>query len=343
MVFLVEAKDEGMRLDAYIKKKPLPLSREFIKKKIFYGEIIIEGRVGKQRPSSRVRCGEKILFFSYKKGMIKEFWKGKNLEIESLRTNVLFEDDDICVISRPPFMLTHPTGRHIFHCATTYLEKHYGKTVHSIHRLDRETSGILLLGKNPKISQLLTREFENRRVKKCYFFIAKKNQCYHGKKLFHETAALAPLSLDNKRVSIVNSSEGKTAATSFVIIEDIGAYVLGLAFPQTGRQHQIRVHAMLNGLPLVGDKLYLGNFEMFQRFKENQAYNEDYELMELPRHALHAMSLKIMYKSKSVCFMDTIPKDLKEWIGGVAVDFEKLQKKISVVIEDFFENNSKHR
>ena len=343
MTFLVEDSDDGMRLDCYIGEKSLPFSRESIKKKIFCGEIIIEGRVGKQRPSSRIRRGEKILFSSYKKGRVKEFWRGKNLDIESLSPSLIFEDDDIYVMSRPPFMLTHPTGRHLFHCATTYLEERYGKTVHSIHRLDRETSGILLLGKNPQISQLLTREFENRRVRKCYFFIAKKNQHYHGKTSFQETACLASLSLDNKRVAMVNSPQGKKAVTSFVIIEDIESYVLGLAFPQTGRQHQIRIHAMLNGLPLLGDKLYLGNFEMFQRFKDNRALEEDYGLMELPRHALHAIFLNITYKSKRVSFMDTIPQDLQEWIKALSLDIQTLRTKISNIIKDFFEDNSKHR
>ena len=341
MVFLVEKDSDGMRLDAYIGHKNLPFSRELVKKKIISGEIKIEGREGRQRPASRIRCGEKIVLSSYKKDKMREYWNGKEIDLESLRPSLLFEDDDICVISCPPFMLTHPTGGHLFHCATLYCEEKYGQRIHSIHRLDRETSGILILGKNPSIAQRLTREFENRRVKKAYFFIAKKNQHYHGKTYFEERASLAPMSLDEQRVAVISASHGKTAHTLFVVIEDIGGYVLGLAFPYTGRQHQIRVHSMLNGLPLVGDKLYLGNFETFQRFKDRRARWADYDLMEIPRHALHAIFLQIHYKGKLVSFLDTISKDLKDWSKLHSIDLNNLEDKMRNVIQGVVGDSSK--
>ena len=82
------------------------------------------------------------------------------------------------VTNKPAYMSTHPTGRHLFHCATVYYEQKLNQsTVHSIHRLDRETSGVLLLAKNPTTANQLTVEFENNNVKKCYFFIAEKISC----------------------------------------------------------------------------------------------------------------------------------------------------------------------
>lgn len=102
-----------------------------------------------------------------------------------------------------------------------------------------------------------------------------------------------------------------------------------MAFPQTGRQHQIRVHAKAHGLPLIGDKLYLGSYEMFQRFKDQYASEEDYNLMELPRHALHAIALRIPYKKEEKLFVTKIPHDFVEWIKkNSELDIDKLEEKI---------------
>ena len=96
----------------------------------------------------------------------------------------IFEDENIIIVNKPPFMCTHPTGKHLFNCATTYFENIHNKTMHSIHRLDRETSGILLLGKEIKTTARLTQAFEDCAIKKCYLFIAKINSYFQEEKIF---------------------------------------------------------------------------------------------------------------------------------------------------------------
>ena len=72
-----------------------------------------------------------------------------------VRPKIIFEDDRLIVISKPPFMSVHPTGRHLFNCATVYFESLLNQTIHPVHRLDRETSGVLLLAKNSSVAKLL--------------------------------------------------------------------------------------------------------------------------------------------------------------------------------------------
>ena len=108
-----------------------------------------------------------------------------------------------------------------------------------------------------------------------------------------------------------DSALGKEAETFFHIVREGPDYVMGLAFPRTGRQHQIRVHARVNGFPLVGDKLYCGSYPMFQRFKDLKATAEDHSLMQIPRQALHAAALRLPgFKS----FSGPLPQDLGNWI-----------------------------
>jgi 23S rRNA-/tRNA-specific pseudouridylate synthase len=215
-------------------------------------------------------------------------------------------------------MITHPAGRNLFYCATVFFETIYKKTIHSIHRLDRETSGLLILGKNPRASQQVAALFEADLVRKCYFFIAHKKE---GATPFPFTARER---MDRKEDSIPRgimhwypetSSMGKESETHFEMVIQKEAYVLGLAFPLTGRQHQIRVHAACHGYPLLGDKLYNGDPMVFVRFKDNAATEEDHVKMQIPRQALHAVAIRLGYPARSeTTFVAPLPRDLSDWI-----------------------------
>jgi 23S rRNA pseudouridine1911/1915/1917 synthase len=337
---MVDDEHAGMRLDQYMQIHLESWSREMVKRKIESGDITIEGRPGKIRPSMKLSFRDRVTLVTKKSSHEDEWWNGEKLELK-LEPEIIFEDQQIAVITKPPYMATHPTGRHLFNCATVFLEAKTGHTVHSIHRLDRETSGVLLLGKNPKAAQELTLEFEEDRVKKAYFFIAKKKQWSKQEEFW------ARERLDNagdglKRVYIEhfaeNDSRGKHAATLFKVLFEDGDYVIGLAFPQTGRQHQIRVHAMAHGLPLVGDKLYLGSFEMFQRFKDLLATSEEHQLMELPRHALHAIGLSIIYQKERRIFSSHLPHDLATWIKTkTSLNLDLIEQKIAQTLEEYFQ------
>lgn len=332
---LVDEDQHGMRLDQFIQTYLESFSRENVKKKIKDKEIIIVGRPGVHKPSTVLHYKDEIIIHFKKTSFEDEHWRGKKLNLE-LFPEIIFEDNDLIVISKPPFMSTHPAGRHIFNCATVCFEIKYNQTIHSLHRIDRETSGILMLGKNSKTANTMMKHFEDDLVKKCYLFIAKKSTHYESKTHFEAKERMDSPNDGLKRVYVQtypeHSKDGKHAHTKFTILEDLENYVIGLAFPQTGRQHQIRVHAFHHGLPLLGDKLYLGSYEMFQRFKDGHATTADHDLMELPRHALHAIALKIPYNGSEQIFRSHIPTDFKEWITkNTSIKIQDLEAKIAKI------------
>lgn len=338
--YFVDEEHDGMRLDQYVQTYLPTWSRQQVINKIKSKEITIFKRPGKTRPSSTVHHKDTIKLITKKTIHEDEYWKGEKLKLQEI-PDIVFEDDNIIVISKPPYMSTHPTGKHLFNCATVYFGSKYNRTIHSIHRLDRETSGILLLGKDTKSTAKLTKAFEDDLVKKCYFFIAKKDS-FKEENHFTATERMGPLESGLKRVYIHHFPEsdtrGKHAKTHFQVLFEESKYAIGLAFPQTGRQHQIRVHAYAHGLPLIGDKLYLGNFKMFQRFKDNIAREEDYKAVDLHRHALHAIALNIPYQDKRETFISKIPDDLKEWLKlRTTIDLKKLETVLSKQIKDYFQ------
>lgn len=328
----------GLRLDSFIQECFPSWSRESIKKKIHEAHVKIEGRPFPHRPSVKVHFGEKIILEIIKDTHEDEYWNGEKLILQEI-PDIIYQDENLVVISKPPFMATHPTGRHLFNCATVYLEQLLNIPIHSIHRIDRETSGILLFGKNPNTSATIGQYFETSVVKKAYFFIAKKNspKVKEGAE-FEARERLESGDKGKKRIYINHFSEksenGKSAFTRFKIFRVVGDYCIGLAFPRTGRQHQIRVHAMIHGFPLIGDKLYLGSYKLFQNFKDHLATKEDFEFMELPRHALHALAINLPYKN-GITFWGTFPKDLKDFME------EKLNLDSKVMFNEFKEEITK--
>jgi len=339
--YYVEESQEGLRLDQFLKEYLPSFSREQIKSNIKNKNVIIIGRPGNHKPNTTLHYKDKIRFTIHEDGHEDEYWRNELLKINRV-PDVIFEDENIIICLKPAFMAAHPTGRHLFNCATVYFEHIHKKTVHSIHRLDRETSGVILLGKNPHYANILTSLFEENRVKKCYFLIGIKiDQNIKDKLIANERLGSVKTGLE--RVYINNfppeSTSGKHAQTKFIKLWEDDTYILSLALPKTGRQHQIRVHAMVHGFPLLGDKLYLGSFKMFQRFKDNIAEPSDFDLMQIPRHALHAIALNFEYLGVNKTYQSKLPEDLQTWMNNhLTIDQTELNKKIKEVLEIEFKS-----
>ncbi len=336
----VHQEQDGWRLDQFVQKCMPTLSRQYLKKKIEKGEVEISGRKPPHKPSVKVHYGERVTITTHNDGVIEEeFWYGKPVPKDQ-KPSIVFEDDELLVINKPPFMITHPAGRNLFYCATVFFETIYKKTIHSIHRIDKETSGLLLLGKNPKVSQRVSLLFEEDKVRKCYFFIA------HKKPNARPFPFTARERMDREEGKIPrgmmsvwpeDSEMGKESETYFELLLEKDEYVLAMAFPLSGRQHQIRVHASVNGYPLLGDKLYNGDSDVFIRFKDLVPTDEDHALMEIPRHALHATALKLTYpKDKMTFFIAPLPEDLAMWLKSkLGLERQEVEQLIRQKVEQF--------
>lgn len=345
-IYLVDEEQDGMRLDQYCAIYLQSFSRQQIKKKIAAGEVQILERPYPHKASVKVYHREKVKIHTPRGTLEDEYWNGEKLELK-LDPDIIFEDDDILAISKPAYMTTHPTGKHLFNCATVYFEDKYGHTIHSIHRLDRETSGVQLLGKNPKAAQICTDLFEKDLVSKCYFFMAHKQQENNFPFVANERMDSEDDFIPRLYVHAYpeNSPKGKHAQTKLISLYENEHYLLGLAFPKTGRQHQIRVHAAHYGLPLIGDKLYNGDPTVFMRFKDEVATKEDHDLMQISRHALHALALKIAYPDQNnpKLFRAPLPHDFKEWIAKnlPSLTIEELENKIDTYLQEQFHGPGK--
>jgi len=338
VTYPVQAEHDNLRLDQLVMFYMPTLSREFLKKKIEKGEVVISGRKPPHKPSVKVHHGEEVTVTTHNDGLIEEeYWQGSPVPKDQ-DPKVVMEDNDLIVINKPPYMITHPAGRNLFYCATVFFETIHKKTIHSIHRLDRETSGLLLLAKNPQTAQKISIQFEEEKVRKCYFLIAHKNHI-HTPLPF--TAKERMGRKDESDLSAFmyhypeHSHEGKDAETHFELVLEKDDYVLALAFPSTGRQHQIRVHAACHGYPLLGDKIYNGDHTVFMRFKDNVATDDDHSKMQIPRQALHAVGLKIVYPKDWVHFIAPLPKDLADWMKAkLGLGSEEVDKLIKAKIKE---------
>ncbi|MBI4924612.1 MAG: RluA family pseudouridine synthase [Bdellovibrio sp.] len=289
----------GIRLDAFLMQIFDKRSREKIKKSIQEGKITIERtqsphlHLGSLKPSTSLFTGDKVQITSIKKQESEVNFKYK----------VLFEDDDLFIIDKPPNLPVHPAGRYFFNTLITHLRTHNAnQEFYLAHRIDKETSGVLILAKNKNACTHLTEQFAQRKTEKTYLAIA------HGVTPA-EFEINDPLKKDEFSDLKVKMRVAKTeddaqeARTQFKRLEAIKKFSLLLCIPKTGRQHQIRVHLAHAGYPIVGDKLY-GVLEK--------------ETLLLPRHALHSHTISFTHPktNKITKFVSPLPDDLKEFLDS---------------------------
>jgi len=343
VTFQVEESEDGLRLDRFLQNHLAAFSRHALQKKILNGEVTCLTRPLKA--SSAVRQGDQISVTSKRSNQEEETWGEQTIPLAP--PTIIYQDQNFLAVNKPPYMATHPAGKHLFHCATVYFGDLLHQTIHSIHRLDRETSGVLLLGKNATSARELSAGFEQGLMRKCYFFIAHNLQKKALPLSFtaHERLEMGGNEEDQNgktrrqikvKILAANDLAGKSACTDFVLLHQENNYVLGLAFPRTGRQHQIRAHAAAHQIPLVGDKIYHLGRAVFERFKDGVATAEDRAAMELPRHALHALALKIPPPFEQT-FIAPLPEDFKNWINTkLKIDLKTLEAKITEVVRAYF-------
>lgn len=222
----------------------------------------------------------------------------------SIKTWILFEDADWLVINKPPFVSTLEDRQDVDNVLS--LARAYEPLAQACHRLDKETSGILVLARNPQAYRHLSLQFEHREVTKIYHAVVQ------GSHAFQQKEVDAPLEVQRDHTVRI-ARAGKPALTYFSSLAVYRGYTLVECRPVTGRTHQIRVHLASLGAPIVGDILYGGKPFFLSALKGNYHLKRDAE--ELPlmhRVALHAMSLEFKdLNGQSRQFSAAYPKDFR--------------------------------
>lgn len=222
---------------------------------------------------------------------------------------ILFENKDLIVVNKPAFLssLDDRDGGDI---NLLRLAKQYSDDAQICHRLDKETSGALIIAKNPEAYRSVSMQFEHRKVKKVYHAII------NGTHVFEDLQVDLPiLNLGNKNVAI-NRQEGKTALTIFNSLQYYKHYTLVECRPVTGRMHQIRIHLASQRASIAGDEMYGGSPVLLSEIKRNYRLGKDQE--ELPimkRFALHAKEVTFhIDENTEMTFDAPYPKDFSTLI-----------------------------
>jgi 23S rRNA pseudouridine955/2504/2580 synthase len=198
---------------------------------------------------------------------------------------IIGEDEGYIVVNKPPFIATLEDRNDPINLLK--LAKQYHPELQACHRLDKETSGVLVFAKNPDSYRNLSIQFEKREVLKIYHAIV------GGMHDIKEDVVDVPLHTLNKGVVRVDFSEGKDALTVIKTLEVFQHHTLMACFPLTGRMHQIRVHLAWKKAPIAGDELYGGEPIFLSKYKRNyKVKNWEEEQPMIKRVALHARSIR---------------------------------------------------
>jgi len=208
--------------------------------------------------------------------------------------SIIWENDAWCVLNKPPTLATHPSASYFRRTVSYWMRTQGYQHMQSVHRLDVETSGILVCGKNPQSVKLGADAFASQEVDKRYLALVE------GVVEDDEWVAEMPLGFDPaSRVPIKMGLGSLSATTRFQVRARGDRRTLVEAIPIGGRQHQIRIHAKLSGYPLVGDKLY-GPSESFFLNRASDLNPEDLITLGHWRHALHAYRISAQFLPHSI-------------------------------------------
>jgi len=306
-LYKIGPEESGERIDKFLSKNLKDVSRSRIQKLITGGKVLVNGaRVTKHR---KLVCGQEIIIED-----LSSLNNNPNITAEDIDLNIVYEDKSILVISKEAGMLTHPAPGNenhtlvnalMYHCKN--LSKLSGdERAGIVHRLDKDTSGLLIAAKDENVHHRLSTMFSERTVKKTYIALAE------GRFKEDKGEIKLPIGrsrIDRKKMSVAIDT-GRDAVTAFEVAEEFRQATLLNIYPRTGRTHQIRVHLTYIGHSIIADKVY------GTRFSSKIAKN-----MGLERQFLHASKLSFTHPvtEKLMEFEDPLPPDLK-------VSLEKLRE-----------------
>ena len=288
------------RLDTYLRAEFPAVSRGTIQRLIEQGHIRVNGRTVK--PTHHPMAGE----------IVEVHWpdaRPAEAQPEEIPLDILFEDKDLLVLNKPPGLVVHPAAGHEEHTLVNALLHHCAGGLSGIggvarpgivHRLDKETSGCLVVAKNDAAHLALAEQFAGRTMEKTYHAIL----CGEVPREKGEIRAAIARHPSHRKRMAVTDGQGREAWTSYRVLERLRAATLVEALLHTGRTHQIRVHFQHLGFPVAGDATY--GSRPNARLIEVTGYTA-------PRQMLHAYKLGFMHprKKKKMTFEAPWPGDFE--------------------------------
>ncbi len=320
--FEVGAPDHGGRLDGFLAERISWRTRSAVQRAISAGRVRVlpfkdpqRAAVGRLRPGLKLRAGQEVVLTL----------PAPRLEAGTgpapLAVSVVFEDDFLLAVDKPPHVSVYPTRRHR---AGSLIERVHRRCHERggrdappptlCHRLDRETSGLVLFAKDAATRAAIGRLFEERRLEKVYLALVEGEP--EGEEGRIELP-LGPAAGSRVEIRVGARVDGQPAATSWRVRRRLGGRALLELSPETGRQHQLRAHLAALGHPIVGDKLYLGGDETFLRSLEGGLPEDDRRRLGLDRQALHCWRLRFEHPATAE------PLDLE---APLPADLERLAR-----------------
>ena len=310
--FSINKKNNGERLDIFLSKEIKNLTRSYIKKLIEKKNVKLNKAINTS-PSTKIKTNDKIII---------NIDEEENIKIipNNIKLNIVFEDEDLLIVNKPKGMVVHPGAGNYKNTLVNALIYKYRNHLSDIngsyrpgivHRIDKETSGLLVVAKNNLSHSNLGIQFSSHSIKRKY-------QCLVWgviRPLNGRIETLITRDKKNRQLMTVSEVNGKKAITNYKTIKgfdinDIPKISLVECELETGRTHQIRVHLKYKGTSLLGDKQY-GKKNIKVKKINKDFFNK---LSALDGQALHAQTLEFIHptKKKWVSFKSKLPIDFKK-------------------------------
>ena len=309
----------GMRLDKAVATLFPDYSRTRLQGLIDDGECLLNGQVWKT-PSRKMEMGDVVVLSL--PPLVDADPKPENIPLD-----IIYEDNDLLVINKPVGMVVHPAvGNHtgtlvnalLYHCGDTLSGINGVKRPGIVHRLDKDTSGLMMVAKNDFAHHALSEQLQDRSLSRLYYALVLGIPFPHRGRVEtmigrHQT---------NRLKMAVHSNAGRDAATNYAVVETYRD-VLSLVECrlETGRTHQIRVHMEHIGVPLIGDALYGAQTTKLLSKIKKAGYDDDVidRISRFPHQALHAAEIMFIHPrtDEEMHFQSDLPPDMAELINSL--------------------------
>ncbi len=310
--FIVNENFNNKRIDQVVANHYPKISRTKVNKIIKNNLLKLNGSTFND-PSAKVKLGDQIEFENLQEDRI-------NLVPKKMNLKIIFEDEDIIIIDKPIGMVVHPGAGNfentlvnglLYHCKNKLSGISGEDRPGIVHRIDKDTSGLLVVAKNNKAHAFIAKQFEEHTIKRSYLvFVYGILRPLHGR-----IETLIGRNKTNRQKMSADVTKGKEAITNYETLEVFkGSKILDISLVkcvlETGRTHQIRVHMSHKGSPILGDQTY------GKKIKKLRGVDQEFEdiLKSLKRQALHAHTLGFVHPktNQDVFYASELPEDLNK-------------------------------